>query len=261
MRIAMVGVGYAGLVSGACFAEFGHAVTCLDTDTQKIGTLRSGDIPIFEVGLLEIIQRNTSAARLDFATDYAEAIPNADIVMIAVGTPASQRGSSDLSHVNDAVTKVAKFIEPGMTIVVKSTVPVGSTAEVADRLASLRPGVEFEIASNPEFLRQGTAIHDFMQPARVVVGTRTEKAANALRRLYQPLLDAGTPFVFTNLETSELIKYASNAFLAVKLSFINEMADVCEQSGSNIGDLTEALSLDPRIGEHFLSPGPGYGGS
>jgi UDPglucose 6-dehydrogenase len=261
MRIAMVGAGYAGLVTGVCLAELGHTVTCLDTDTRKIETLRSGGITIFEKDLADYIQRNTAAGRLEFTADSAAAIPGSDLVMIAVGTPQSQRGSSDLSHVHDAAADVAKFLEPGMTIVIKSTVPVGTTAEVAERLASLRPGVDFEIASNPEFLRQGTAVDDFMHPDRIVVGTRTERAANRLRELYQPILDSGAPAVFTNLETSELIKYASNAFLAVKLSFINEMADICEQSGSNVGDLTAALSLDPRIGKHFLSPGPGYGGS
>ncbi len=261
MRIAMVGAGYAGLVTGACLAELGHTVTCLDTDAQKVAVLRSGGITIFEKDLADYIQRNAAAARLDFTTDYAAAIPGSDVVMIAVGTPQSQRGSSDLSHVHDAVADVAKFLEPDMTIVIKSTVPVGTTAEVAERLASLRPGIDFEIASNPEFLRQGTAVDDFMHPDRIVVGTRTAAAAATLRELYQPILDAGAPKVFTNLETSELIKYASNAFLAVKLSFINEMADVCEQSGSNVGDLAAALSLDPRIGEHYLSPGPGYGGS
>lgn len=261
MRITMIGTGYAGLVTGACLADLGHDVTCLDIDRAKIVDLREGQLPIFEPGLNDFIDRNVTADRLRFEFEYSEAIPNAEVVIIAVGTPTSKTGQADISAVMRVTDSVAKLIEPGTTVVVKSTVPTGTTAEVADRIAQLRPDIDFDIASNPEFLRQGTAVDDFMRPDRIVVGTRNDATAEVMRKVYQPILSTGAPVVFTNIETAELIKYASNAFLAVKLSFVNEMANVCEEAGCDINDLTEALGLDPRIGEYYLSPGPGYGGS
>ncbi len=261
MRISVVGVGYVGLVTGACLADLGHDVTCLDIDRQKIDQLRDGVIPIFEPGLPELVHHNTTAGRLRFDYDYSEAIPGAELVMLAVGTPTSDRGKADLSSILPAVDDLARLMDPGTTIVVKSTVPVGTTAALAIQVSEARPDVAFEIASNPEFLRQGSAVEDFMKPARIVVGSRTAPAAATLRELYQPMIDGGTPAIFCNLETAELIKYASNAFLAVKLSFVNEMADVCEEAGADINYVTEALGLDPRIGKHFLNAGPGFGGS
>ena len=261
MRITVVGVGYVGLVTGACLADLGHDVVCLDTDLNKMEKLRGGVLPIFEPGLLELVERNTAADRLRFETEYSGAIPSSELVFLAVGTPTSAQGKADLTSIVSATNDVAAHIDPGTTIVVKSTVPVGTTAALATQIAEARPGVDFEIASNPEFLRQGSAVADFMAPARIVVGTRSEPAAVTMRDLYQPLIGVGIPAVFSNLESAELIKYASNAFLAIKLSFINEMADVCEESGADINHLTEAVGLDPRIGEHFLRPGPGFGGS
>lgn len=261
MRITVVGTGYAGLVTGACLADLGHDVTCLDVDRAKIENLREGELPIFEPGLQDFVDRNTNAGRLHFTFDYPEAIPEAELVFIAVGTPTSKTGQADISAVMSVTDDIAKLLGPMTTVVVKSTVPVGSTAEVAARISQLRPDSEFEIASNPEFLRQGTAVDDFMRPDRIVIGTRTDRALANMKRVYQPMLSRGAPAVLTNLETAELIKYASNAFLAVKLSYVNEMADVCEEAGCNISDLTKALGLDPRIGESYLNPGPGYGGS
>jgi UDPglucose 6-dehydrogenase len=239
----------------------GHIVTCLDTDHGKIQQLHAGRLPIFEPGLEDLVLRNKPADRLRFSEDYADAIPDAELVIIAVGTPTAAHGKADLTAIFLATEEIAKLMEPESTIVVKSTVPVGTTAEVASRIEEFRPGIAFEIANNPEFLRQGSAVEDFMRPSRIVVGSRSDQAAKTLRDLYQPILDGGTPSVFSNLETAELIKYASNSFLAVKLSFVNEMADVCEAAGCDIDQLTQALALDPRIGRHFLQPGPGYGGS
>jgi UDPglucose 6-dehydrogenase len=261
MEITVIGVGYVGLVTAACLADLGHDVTCLDTDRDKIARLNAGQIPIFEPGLEGLVSRARATERIRFFSDYSDGIPGAKLVFIAVGTPASRNGKADLTAVVEATKSAAKLIEPNTTLVVKSTVPVGTTMDLAGRIADIRPDVPFEVAANPEFLRQGSAVDDFMRPDRIVIGVRTEAAADTLRKVYQPILNTGVPGIFTNLETAELIKYASNAFLAVKLSFINEMADVCEEAGGYIHDLTLALGLDPRIGEHFLSPGPGYGGS
>ena len=261
MNIAMIGTGYVGLATGACLAELGHTVACLDLDEAKVQRLSGGEVPIFEPGLDELIHRNASAGRLTFGTDYSDAVSNAEVVFVAVGTPSSATGEADLSQVWGAVDTLAKVLEPGTLVVVKSTVPVGTTAEVADRLRGSRPDLRFEIGSNPEFLRQGSAVNDFLHPDRVVVGTQTTDAAELMRRLYAPLLDAGVPGLFTNLETAELIKYASNAFLATKLSFINEIADLCELSGASVMDVAQGMGMDSRIGPKFLSAGPGYGGS
>jgi len=261
MNITMIGTGYVGLTTGACLAELGHHVTCVDLDPEKMERLDAGDIPIFEPGLEELVTRNTGAGRLSFTTDYAAAVPEADAVFLAVGTPSSPTGKADLSQVMAAVDTLAKLLEPEATVVVKSTVPVGTTAEVAARIADARPDLQFEIASNPEFLRQGAAVDDFMHPDRLVVGASSEAAERTMRRVYQPLLIEGAPGIFTNVETAELIKYASNAFLATKLSFINEIADLCELAGARVEDVAEGMGLDIRIGPRFLSAGPGYGGS
>jgi len=261
MNITMIGTGYVGLTTGACLAELGHHVTCVDVDPTKIERLRAGEIPIFEPGLEELVLRNTAALRLRFTTDYAEAVPGADAVFLAVGTPSSVTGKADLAQVMGATDALAKLLEGGTTVVVKSTVPVGTTAEVAQRIADARPDLGFEIAANPEFLRQGAAVDDFMHPDRIVVGAGTIAAKHTLRHIYQPLLGAGAPGIFTNVETAELIKYASNAFLATKLSFINEIADLCELAGARVEDVAQGMGLDARIGPRFLNPGPGYGGS
>ncbi len=261
MKLSMIGTGYVGLATGACLAELGHHVTCLDVDPDKIQRLRAGEIPIFEPGLEELVMRNTGAQRLTFTTDYAEAIPGADAVFLAVGTPSSVTGKADLTQVMAATDALAKLLEEGTTVVVKSTVPVGTTGEVAARIADARPDLQFDIAANPEFLRQGAAVDDFMHPDRIVAGTGTANAEHTLRRIYQPLLTAGAPSIFTNVETAELIKYASNAFLATKLSFINEIADLCELAGARVEDVAEGMGLDVRIGPRFLNAGPGYGGS
>ena len=261
MNITMIGTGYVGLTTGACLAELGHDVTCVDVDPDKIERLRAGDIPIFEPGLEELVARNSGAGRLRFTTEYVDAVPGSDAVFLAVGTPSSATGKADLSQVMAAADALAKLLVDGATVVVKSTVPVGTTGEVAQRIVEARPDLQFEIASNPEFLRQGAAVDDFMHPDRIVVGTGTEAAEHTLRRIYQPLLSAGAPGLFTNVETAELIKYASNAFLATKLSFINEIADLCELAGARVEDVAEGMGLDVRIGPRFLNPGPGYGGS
>lgn len=261
MNITMIGTGYVGLTTGACLAELGHHVTCIDIDAAKIDRLRAGEIPIFEPGLEELAVRNSAAGRLRFTADYADAVPGSDAVFLAVGTPSSATGKADLSQVMSAADSLAKLLDEDTTVVVKSTVPVGTTSEVAVRIADARPGLRFEMAANPEFLRQGAAVDDFMHPDRIVVGTSTEEAEHTLRRIYQPLLSAGAPGIFTNVETAELIKYASNAFLATKLSFINEIADLCELAGARVEDVAEGMGLDVRIGPRFLNAGPGYGGS
>jgi UDPglucose 6-dehydrogenase len=261
MNITMIGTGYVGLTTGACFAELGHRVVCLDFDTEKIGRLREGHVPIFEPGLQELVDRNTATGRLSFSADYVEAVPGADVVFVAVGTPSSATGKADLSYVKAAVDDLAKVIENGVVVVVKSTVPVGTTAEMAARIRDARPDLEVSVGSNPEFLRQGSAVADFLGPDRIVIGGENATAAESLREIYQPLLTRGVPALVTNLETAELIKYASNSFLATKLSFINEIADLCELSGASVEDVAEGMGLDSRIGPKFLQAGPGYGGS
>ena len=262
MRIAMIGSGYVGLVSGACFSEFGVHVCCVDKDESKIERLKRGEIPIYEPGLDELVTRNVAAGRLSFTTDLAEAMAGADAVFIAVGTP-SRRGDghADLSYVYGAAEEIARNLDHYPVVVTKSTVPVGTGREVARIIRETRPDAEFDVASNPEFLREGSAIGDFMRPDRVVIGTETERARAVMRQLYRPLFLIETPIVMTELETSELIKYAANAFLAVKITFINEIADLCEKVGANVHDVAKGMGLDGRIGRKFLHAGPGYGGS
>jgi len=262
MRIAMIGTGYVGLVSGACFSEFGVNVVCVDKDAAKIERLRKGEIPIFEPGLEQLVRTNAADGRLSFTTELASAVRDADAVFIAVGTP-SRRGDghADLSYVYAAAEEIADAIGRYTVVVTKSTVPVGTGREVDRIIRARRADAEFDVASNPEFLREGSAINDFMRPDRVVIGTESERAREVLRRLYRPLYLIETPIVYTSLETSEMIKYAANAFLAVKITFINEIADLCERVGADVHDVARGIGLDGRIGRKFLHPGPGYGGS
>ena len=262
MRLAMIGTGYVGLVSGACFSEFGVQVCCVDKDAGKIERLKQGEIPIYEPGLEALVARNVAAGRLSFTTEMAEAVAGADAVFIAVGTP-SRRGDghADLSYVYAAAAEVARYLEGYTVIVTKSTVPVGTGREVEAIIRRERPDADFDVASNPEFLREGSAIGDFMRPDRVVIGAEAERAQAVMRQLYRPLYLIETPMVVTGLETAELIKYAANAFLAVKITFINEMADLCEKVGANVQDVALGMGLDGRIGRKFLHAGPGYGGS
>ena len=262
MKIAVIGTGYVGLVSGACFSEFGFDVTCVDNDPDKIARITAGDMPIYEPGLADLVGRNAAAGRLHFTTDLTTAVAAADAVFIAVGTPMRRGdGHADLSFVYAVAREVAPCLNGYTVVITKSTVPVGTGREVAKIIASTNPNAAFDVASNPEFLREGAAIADFMRPDRVVVGAETEAARDVLRALYRPLYLIETPILFTSLETSELIKYASNAFLAVKISYINQMADLCEAVGANVHDVAKGMGLDKRIGAKFLHPGPGYGGS
>ena len=262
MRIAMIGTGYVGLVSGACFSEFGIDVTCVDVEKAKIDRLRRGEIPIFEPGLDALVESNIAAGRLEFTTDLAAPVGAADAVFIAVGTP-SRRGDghADLTYVYAAAEQIASALDGYTVVVTKSTVPVGTGDEVARILRKTRPDAEFDVVSNPEFLREGSAIEDFMRPDRVVIGAESERSQEVMSALYRPLFLIETPILFTNRETAELIKYATNAFLATKISFINELADLCEQVGADVRDVSRGLGLDGRIGRKFLHPGPGYGGS
>ncbi len=266
MRVTMIGTGYVGLVSGVCFADFGHEVVCVDKDPDKIETLNTGGVPIYEPGLSDLVAKNVREQRLSFTTDTREAVKNADAVFIAVGTP-SRRGDghADLSYVYAAAKEIAAYMDGYTVVVTKSTVPVGTGDEVeaiiAQTRAELKAGEDFDVVSNPEFLREGAAIEDFKRPDRVVVGTDSEKAKSLMRSLYRPLYINETPIVFTNRRTSELIKYAGNAFLATKITFINEMADLCEKVGANVQQVSRGIGLDGRIGSKFLHAGPGYGGS
>ncbi|MEM8985730.1 MAG: UDP-glucose/GDP-mannose dehydrogenase family protein [Pseudomonadota bacterium] len=262
MRVAMIGTGYVGLVSGACFSDFGHDVVCVDKDAGKIDMLEAGEIPIYEPGLDALVAENVKAGRLSFTTDLKSAVPDADAVFIAVGTP-SRRGDgfADLSYVFAAAEEIAETMDGFTVVVTKSTVPVGTGAEVEARIKAKRPDADFAVASNPEFLREGAAIDDFKRPDRVVCGVEDERAVEVMRELYRPLYLNETPIVFTNRTTSELIKYAANAFLATKITFINEMADLCEKVGANVQEVAKGIGLDGRIGGKFLHAGPGYGGS
>ena len=262
MRVAMIGTGYVGLVSGACFADFGHIVTCVDKDASKIERLKNGIMPIYEPGLDALVASNVEEERLFFTTDAAEAIKDADAVFIAVGTP-SRRGDghADLSYVYAAAEEIAGLMDGFTVVVTKSTVPVGTGDEVEEIIRKARPDGDFAVVSNPEFLREGAAIKDFKIPDRVVVGTEDERARQLMRELYRPLFLNETPILFTDRRTSELIKYAANAFLAVKITFINEMADLCEKVGANVQEVSRGIGLDNRIGRKFLNAGPGYGGS
>ncbi|MDO8899832.1 MAG: UDP-glucose/GDP-mannose dehydrogenase family protein [Phenylobacterium sp.] len=262
MQVAMIGTGYVGLVSGACFADFGHVVTCIDKDAGKITRLREGGIPIFEPGLEGLVARNVAAGRLFFETEAAAAVAKADAVFIAVGTP-SRRGDghADLSYVYAAAEEIAGLMDGFTVVVTKSTVPVGTGDEIEKIIKAKRPDAQFAVVSNPEFLREGAAIEDFKRPDRVVVGLEDERARPVMSELYRPLFLNETPIVFTGRRTSELIKYAANAFLAMKITFINEMADLCEAVGADVQQVAKGIGLDGRIGGKFLNAGPGYGGS
>jgi UDPglucose 6-dehydrogenase len=262
MRIAMIGTGYVGLVSGACFSEFGVDVVCVDKDQGKIQRLKDGKIPIFEPGLEALVESNAKAGRLTFTTDLPRAVAGADAVFIAVGTP-SRRGDghADLSYVYGAAEEIGQALTGYAVVVTKSTVPVGTGREVERIIRKVRPDADFDVASNPEFLREGSAIGDFMRPDRVVIGTHAQRARDVMRQLYRPLYIIETPIIFTQLETAELIKYAANSFLATKITFINEIADLCEKVGADVHDVARGIGLDGRIGRKFLHAGPGYGGS
>jgi len=261
MRVAMIGTGYVGLVSGACFADFGHTVTCIDKDAGKIEQLKSGGIPIYEPGLDLLVAQNVKAGRLFFSTDAA-AVRDADAVFIGVGTP-SRRGDgyADLSYVYAAAEEIAGLVDGFTVVVTKSTVPVGTGDEIEAIFKRVRPNADVVVVSNPEFLREGAAIEDFKRPDRVVVGTQDERAQAVMRELYRPLYLNETPILFTSRRTSELIKYAANAFLALKITYINEMADLCEAVGADVQQVAKGIGLDGRIGGKFLNAGPGYGGS
>ena len=262
MRIAMIGGGYVGLVSGACFAEFGVDVSVVEADPGKLAVLQSGRVPIYEPGLEQLVATNVAAGRLRFFGELAPALEGAEAVFIAVGTPTRRGdGHADLTYVYAAAEQVARALTAPAVVVTKSTVPVGTGRRLADILRQTRPDLDIEVASNPEFLREGSAIGDFMRPDRVVIGAESEHAQDVLRRLYRPLYLIETPIVFTSLETAELIKYAANSFLAMKVTFINEMADLCEKAGADVHDLARGIGLDGRIGRKFLHPGPGFGGS
>src|SRR5258705_12750906 len=262
MRIAMIGTGYVGLVSGACFSEFGHHVACVDKDMGKIDALKAGRMPIYEPGLEEVVADNVKAGRLSFTGDLAASVKAADAVFIAVGTP-SRRGDghADLTYVFAAAEEIAAALDGYTVVITKSTVPVGTGRKVEKTIRRIRPNAKVDVCSNPEFLREGSAIEDFRRPDRVVCGTTSDNARAVLRELYRPLFLNETPMLFTSRETSELIKYAANAFLATKITFINEMADICERVGANVQDVARGIGLDGRIGSKFLHAGPGYGGS
>jgi len=262
MRVVMIGTGYVGLVSGACFADFGHTVTCVDTDHAKIARLRDGIMPIYEPGLEALVARNVAQGRLSFETDARSCAPQADAVFIAVGTP-SRRGDghADLSFVYAVAEEVAGLVEGFTVLVTKSTVPVGAGDEIEAIVRRVRPEADVAVVSNPEFLREGSAIEDFKRPDRVLVGSNDERAQSVMAELYRPLNLNETPLVFTDRRTSELTKYAANAFLAMKITFINEIADLCEKVGANVQQVAKGVGLDKRIGAKFLHAGPGYGGS
>jgi UDPglucose 6-dehydrogenase len=262
MRITMVGSGYVGLVSGACFADFGHQVVCVDKDARKIDALLAGKMPIYEPGLADLVARNVAADRLSFSTDLAANVKGADAVFIAVGTP-SRRGDghADLSYVFAAAEEIAKAIDHFTVVVTKSTVPVGTGDEVERIIGEYAADVEFAVVSNPEFLREGAAIDDFKRPDRIVIGSENDRAAEVMRQIYRPLYLNAAPILVTTRRTAELIKYAGNAFLATKITFINEIADLCEKVGADVQDVARGIGLDKRIGSKFLHAGPGYGGS
>jgi len=262
MRIAMIGTGYVGLVSGACLSEFGHDVICVDKDPKKVQALKAGGIPIFEPGLEAVVAAGTKSGRLSFTDSTADAVKGARAIFIAVGTP-SRRGDghADLTYVHAAAEEIARSLDGYAVVVTKSTVPVGTSREVETIIRRVRPDAVFDMASNPEFLREGSAIEDFRRPDRVVVGCDTEKARAVMREVYRPLFLNETPMLFTSRESSELIKYAANAFLATKITFINEMADLCEKVGADVQDVARGIGLDGRIGNKFLHAGPGFGGS
>lgn len=263
MKITMIGTGYVGLVTGACFAEFGHHVTCVDKDLKKIDMLLGGSIPIYEPGLDALVAKNMKEGQLTFTTELSEAVAAAEAIFLAVGTPSSRRGDgyADLSYIYEATKEIAIHLKGYTVIVDKSTVPVGTARQVARIIREVNPNADFDVVSNPEFLREGAAISDFMRPDRVVIGVDSQRAEDVLIAIYQPLFLQETPIVKTDIETAELTKYAANAFLATKISFINEMANLCDAVGADVIALAKGMGMDGRIGKKFLHPGPGYGGS
>jgi UDPglucose 6-dehydrogenase len=262
MRIAMIGTGYVGLVSGACFSDFGHDVVCVDRDAGKIERLKAGEVPIFEPGLDDLLAKNTAAGRLSFTTDLAAAVDGAEAIFIAVGTPTRRGdGHADLTYVMAAAEEIGRALTGYAVVVTKSTVPVGTNRKVAEVLQKANPKAKFDVASNPEFLREGAAIDDFRHPDRVVVGVESEKARKVMAELYRPLSLREFPVVYTGLESAEMIKYAANAFLATKITFINEIAALCERVGADVKAVAKGIGMDGRIGDKFLHAGPGYGGS
>ena len=262
MNVTILGTGYVGLVSGTCFSEFGFEVCCVDKDIDKISNLNLGIMPIYEPGLKNIVNKNRDAGRLKFSNEINNYIKNADIIFIAVGTPARRGdGHADLKYIYEAAEQIAKNISNYTVIVTKSTVPIGTGDEVKKLIKKINPSADFDMVSNPEFLREGNAIDDFMRPDRVVVGVESERAKEVMSTIYKPLFLIETPIVYTDLKTAELIKYSANAFLAVKISFINQIADLCEKVGADVHDISRGMGLDKRIGSKFLHPGPGYGGS
>lgn len=261
MNICMVGTGYVGLVTGACLADFGMDVTCIDNDAAKVEMLRRGVSPIYEPGLEELIHKNAKAGRLHFSMDIKEAIERALVIFIAVGTPPKDDGSPDLSYIFGVATSIAEHMNGYKVVVTKSTVPTGTGKQIEEILRTKNGRFKFSVVSNPEFLREGSAIEDFMRPDRVVIGSRDEEAIAIVKDVYSPLQTAGVPFVVTDVESAELIKYASNGFLSVKISFVNEIAILCERMGADVKDVARGMGLDKRIGPQFLAPGPGFGGS
>ncbi len=263
MNIVVIGTGYVGLVSGVCFAELGFNVTCIDTDTSKISALQQGKPTIYEAGLESMLQHNAKQQRLHFSSDISQTIPFANIVFIAVGTPPDQKtGQADMQYVFAAAKEIAQNLGENYTLIVtKSTVPVGTGDKIKNIITQTNPNAKFDIASNPEFLREGSAINDFMQPDRIVIGTNSTSAENMLRKLYKPLTNRGVSLIATDIRTAEISKYAANSFLATKVTFINELSDLCEKTGANIQQVTEIMGKDPRIGAQFLNPGPAIGGS
>jgi UDPglucose 6-dehydrogenase len=262
LKICMIGAGYVGLVSAVCFSEFGWNVVCVDKEADKVASLTRGEVPIYEPGLDDLLARNIKGGRLSFTQDLAQATADADLIFLAVGTPMRRGdGHADLSYVYAAVEEIAPHLKKFTVITTKSTVPVGTSREIERRLKALRPDADFAVCSNPEFLREGSAIHDFMHPDRVLVGTDDPRAKTVMERLYKPLALRKAPLMFVGRESAELAKYAANAFLAMKISFINEIADLCEEVGANVQEVATAIGKDGRIGDKFLHPGPGYGGS
>ncbi len=261
MRICMIGTGYVGLVTGCGLAEFGMKVTCVDKITEKIEMLKRGEIPIYEPGLKDLVEKNVKEGRLSFSTDIPEAIRNNLVIFLAVGTPSDDDGGADLQYLFDAVDEIARNLNGYKVIAIKSTVPVGTAKRVTQRIAEQVEGAAFDVVSNPEFLREGSAVEDFLHPDRVVIGTESEQAVAIMKDIYSPLYLIETPFVITNNETAEMIKYASNTFLAAKISYINEVANICELVGADVHVVARAMGLDGRISRKFLHPGPGFGGS
>jgi UDPglucose 6-dehydrogenase len=262
MNVAIIGTGYVGLVTGACLADFGHSVICVDSSAARIETLRSGRIPFYEPGLVELVSRNATTGRLRFSLDMGEAVRTATVIFIAVGTPEGANGDADMSQIGAVASEMAAHLDDYRVIVTKSTVPVGTGAWLRDRLTrSVARPVDFDVVSNPEFLREGSAVNDFMRPDRVVIGSTSARATAIMREIYRPLYLIETPIVVTDVESAEMIKYASNAFLAVKIGFINEIANLCDRVGADVHVVARAMGLDKRIGPKFLHPGPGYGGS